>query len=540
MSYTVEEIGKRAKERNPELGKFSDAEIGDRLVKRNPNLATLVAPKAPEAPAEAPKSFGRKVADVFTGSTQKFAQTLGAAAAYATGETQKIDEAKMAESESRFNLAKQLRTASPEQAARIKSQLGQGTDVKTATETIPALMKTNKQVFGEGLGTALEATTGGLLGAGKTGTLGKAVAPALSKSLGQAVGRGATMGATYGGLSGLSQGLQDDKGLGGLAKSTAIGGATGAALGGAFAAAGYGISKLHKVGPKLQEEAGKKSEDIYRKVLKMSPVEQAREKMKGQNTPKLLKELGLTGDVEEMSQKLKTIYEGKEDDLTNLLAKKAKSGAAVSVDDFERAANKSLAKYKTHVAEYGNIENRVKTIVENTRKLHGNRIPVSVANQIKRDLWKDAFNISGTEVVNDATKEAGTAMKELIEKALPDLEIAKMNKELGRFVVASKQLVKSAPRLQSGVMRSRLGAIIGGVIGLPGGPYGAMGTAALGSQIDKLLLSNAPLRTQVAQLLAQMEGATPMLQKSLENQVLRLLERYGILEAAKQAAKSVK
>ncbi len=538
MPYTVEQIGARAKERNPELGKFSDKEIGDRLVKRNPNLATLVAPKAPEAPVEAPKSFGRKVADVFTGSTQKFAQTLGAAAGVATGATKQIDEAKMAESESRFNLAKQLRTASPEQAARIKSQLGQGTDVQTATETIPALMKTNKQVFGEGLGTALEATTGGLLGAGKTGTLGKAVAPALSKSLGQAVGRVATMGATYGGLSGLSQGLQDDKSLGGLAKSTAIGGATGAALGGAFSAIGYGVSKLHKVAPKLQEEAGKRSEDIYRKVLKMSPVEQAREKMKGQNTPKLLKELGLTGDVEEMSQKLKTIYEGKEDDLTNLLAKKAKAGAAVSVDDFERAANKSLAKYKTHVAEYGNIENRVKTIVENTRKLHGNRIPVSVANQIKRDLWKDAFNISGTEVINDATKEAGTAMKELIEKALPDLEIAKMNKELGRFVVASKQLVKSAPRLQSGVMRSRLGAIIGGVIGLPGGPYGAMGTAALGSQIDKLLLSNSPLRTQVAQLLAQMEGATPMLQKSLENQVLRLLERYGILEAAKQAAKA--
>ena len=540
MPYTVEQIGARAKERNPELGKFSDKEIGDRLVKRNPNLATLVAPAQAQAPVEAPKSFGRKVADVFTGSTQKFAQTLGAAAGVATGATKQIDEAKMAESESRFNLAKQLRTASPEQATRIKSQLSQGTDVQTATETIPALMKTNKQVFGEGLGTALEATTGGLLGAGKTGTLGKAVAPALSKSLGQAVGRGATMGATYGGLSGLSQGLQDDKSLGGLAKSTAIGGATGAALGGAFAAAGYGISKLHKVGPKLQEEAGKKSEDIYRKVLKMSPVEQAREKMKGQNTPKLLKELGLTGDVEEMSQKLKTIYEGKEDDLTNLLAKKAKAGASVSVDDFERAANKSLAKYKTHVAEYGNIENRVKTIVENTRKLHGNRIPVSVANQIKRDLWKDAFNISGTEVVNDATKEAGTAMKELIEKALPDLEIAKMNKELGRFVVASKQLVKSAPRLQSGVMRSRLGAIIGGIVGLPGGPYGAMGTAALGSQVDKLLLSNPTLRTQIAQILSRMEGAAPMVQKSLENQVLRLLERYGILEAAKQAAKATK
>lgn len=491
-----------------------------------------------QAPKEAPKSFGRKVADVFTGSTQKFGQTLGAAAGVATGATKRIDEAKMAEAESRFNLAKQLRTAGPEQAARIKSQLGQGTDVQTATETIPALMKTNKQVFGEGLGTALEATTGGLLGAGKTGTLSKAVAPTLSKTLGQAVGRGAGMGAAYGGLSGLSQGLQDDKSLGGLAKSTAMGAGTGAALGGAFAAAGYGISKLHKAGPKLQEEAGKKSEDIYRKVLKMTPTEQMREKAQGKNTPKLLKELGITGDMEKMGGKVQELLDGKEDELTSLLAKRAKAGAVVSVDDLEKAANKSLEKYRPHLSEYGNIKKKVEDIIANARLLYGDVIGVDDANRIKRALWKDAYNPTGSEIVNDAVYEAGSAVKGLIEKAIPDKNVSGMNKLIGELVVAAKQITKSAPRLQSGKMSSRLGAIIGGIVGIPGGPYAAMGSAALGSQVDKLLLSNVPLRTQIAQLLAQAEKASPMVQKSLENQVLRLLERYGILEAAKLAAKA--
>lgn len=500
-----------------------------------------VAPSAPPVPTTAPvpqKSFGRKVADVFTGSTQKFGQTLGAAAGVATGATRQIDEAKMAEAESRFNLAKQLRTAGPEQATRIKSQLGQGTDVPTAVEAIPALKKTPKQVYGEALGVGLEATAGGLLGAGKAGVLGKAAVPVAAKTLGQAVGRGAAMGATYGGLSGLSTGLQEDKKLGGLAKSTAIGAGTGAAIGGAFSAIGYGVSKLHKVAPKAQSAAGKKSEDIYRKVLKMTPVEQAREKAQGKNTPRLLKELGVTGDMEKIAEKVQQTLDGKEDELTALLAKRAKQGAVVSVDDLEKAATKSLEKYRPHLSEYSNIKKKVEDILANARLNYGDIIGVDDANRIKRALWKDAYSVSGAEVVNDAVYEAGSAVRGLIEKAIPDRDVAGMNKGIGELVVAAKQIAKSATRLQSGKMSSRLGAIIGGVIGIPGGPYAAMGSAALGSQVDKLLLSNVPLRTEIAQLLAKMEGASPMLQKSLENQVLRLLERYGILEAAKQAAKT--
>ena len=257
MSYTVEEIGARAKERNPELGRFSDAEIGDRLVKRNPNLATLVAPKALEMSVEQPKSFGRKVADVFTGSTQKFAETLGAAAGVATGATKRIDEAKMAEAESRFNLAKQLRTAGPEQAARIKSQLGQGTDVQTATETIPALMKTNKQVVGEALGSGLEAMSGGILSSGKKIAAG-AVAKPVVQTLGGAIKAGAKTGAIYGGIGGTSQGMQKDKSTLGILGSAATGAGIGAGIGGALGGITHGISRgIQKTGEAITKQQGK-------------------------------------------------------------------------------------------------------------------------------------------------------------------------------------------------------------------------------------------------------------------------------------------
>ena len=112
-----------------------------------------------------------------------------------------------------------------------------------------------------------------------------------------------------------------------------------------------------------------------------------------------------------------------------------------------------------------------------------------------------------------------------------------MNEELGRFVVGSAQLAKSATRQQSGKMSSRLGAIIGGILGIPGGPLAAVGTATIGSQVDRLLLSNPTLRTNIASLMARMEGATPGVQRMLQNQIIQLLERHGIMAAAREMSK---
>lgn len=485
----------------------------------------------PETPIQEPtpkKSILRRVGDLFTSGTQKFADTLGAAAAVATGVTRKIDEAKMQESESRFNLAKQLRTASPEQAAKIKSQLGQGTNLQTAVETIPALQKTNRQVFGEALATGLEATSGGLLGGGKGFALSKAVPEVAASSLKQAVGRGATTGAIYGGLSGAAQGLQDNKNLSGIVKSTALGGATGGLLGGTFGAAGYGITKLPKF-------AGNKAESIYKDVLKMTPTEQAREQAQGKSTPLLLKKLGQKGNLDNIGENVTNLLDEKEEKLSTLLKSRAKQSAAISVDDFEKSTKESLEKYKPHLAEYSSIKNKLDSIIASARENYGNTIGVDVANDIKRALWKDAFNPSGSQVVSDAIYEAGSAMKDLIEKAVPDADIAGMNKELGELIVASKQLSKSSTRKQSGIMRSRLGAIIGGVVGLPGGVVGSMTSAALGSKVDELLLSNVALKTQIASLLTKMEGSTPTMQKMIENQVVQLLKRHGIIDAARKA-----
>jgi len=531
MPYTVEQIGARAKERNPELSKFSDKDIGERLVKRNPGLATLVASKEKE-PQKAPatqKPFLRKVGDFFTGNTQKFAETLGAAAAQVSGVADDINASKIREAEAIQQLSR-IKPKTPQQEQNIKSQLSQAPSVPLATEAIPALKKSAKQVYGEALGTGLEAVSGGLLGTGKAGVLGKAVPKVAAKTLGTAVLRGAGTGAVYGGLSGASQGLQTDAKALDIGKSALLGAGAGASIGGALGAIGYGIGKL-------PQKLDKKSEDIYRKVLKMSPSEMAKEAKQGKNTPALLKKLKLTGNVQDMTDDLEAIYEKKENALTNLLKKRAKAGVAIDVDDLEKAANESLEQYRAHVAEYDSIQAKVSKIIENTRKNFGNTIGVDNANEVKRALWKDAFSRSNSEIVNDAVYEAGSAMKKLIEQAIPDKNIAGMNNELGQFVVASKQLLKSAVRPQSGKMSSRLGAIIGTIIGLPGGPWSALGTGVAGSQVDKYITSNPALQTKLAQLMARYASSPPLMQNIIKNQIVQILVTHGLIKVGQEAAK---
>lgn len=76
MPYTLEQIGQRAKERNPELGKFSDKDIGDRLVKRNPNLSALVAPSAPEQAPAPHRGIMDIASDVVVGAGKGIGSTI--------------------------------------------------------------------------------------------------------------------------------------------------------------------------------------------------------------------------------------------------------------------------------------------------------------------------------------------------------------------------------------------------------------------------------------------------------------------------------
>src|SRR3990167_3644831 len=200
--------------------------VFDEARKRGASSDTMVAEiiKQNARPAIAPKEPGivEKAARILSPkSVEGFGETLGTAAAVAGGVTKRIGEAQVQEADARLRLAQQLRVAGPEQAARIRAQLGQGPAVKEATEQLPALKKTGREIAAEAVGTGLAIATGASI-------VGKA--PGAAAALGRIAG-----GAAFGGGAGLEAGLKDETKRVGQVLASA---GEGAAAGGGGAGAG--------------------------------------------------------------------------------------------------------------------------------------------------------------------------------------------------------------------------------------------------------------------------------------------------------------
>lgn len=481
-----------------------------------------------QAPMQPQKRGGimSRVGRLFGGSTAAFGTTLGTALGVATGTADELNAAAIGEAESRRKLSEILsrRDITETQRSRIFSQLGQGQQTVTAERTLP--LKTTKQVVGEAVGTLGEGLA--VTGVGRLIPHAARAAPLAVK-----VAQGAKVGALFGGIGGLGASLQENRSSRDVALSTGLGVAAGGAIGGAIPLVGAGWNKVRK---KIAELADRKSERIYQNVLRMSPTELQREAAQGKNTPSLLKHLGMSGSREDMADELERIYDSKGRALQKVMDERAAKGVTVSVDDFEKTVMESLKKYKTHVSEYSAIDSKVKNLVENTRRLYGNEIPVNVANEVKSALWKDgSFNPAGTEVVNDAVYEAGSAMRKLIEAAIPDEDIAGMNRELGQFIVANKQLQKSIARPLTGKMSRMLYGIMGGIFGLSGGPLASIGGGYSMAQIDKVL-SNATIRTTMATLLTKIADAPTPAARNVVEQAVREIITRELERGAGQAA----
>lgn len=91
-TFTVEQIGQRAKERNPQkLQGFSDLEIGQRLVERNPQLKALVPKDKPDVPK---KSLGERISsgskEIGIGAAKQFLRSRKETAGLVSGIAKKV------------------------------------------------------------------------------------------------------------------------------------------------------------------------------------------------------------------------------------------------------------------------------------------------------------------------------------------------------------------------------------------------------------------------------------------------------------------
>lgn len=105
--------------------------------------------------------------DVFLRAQKGFGETLGGATAVLTGTERMRREAELSEGESMDNIRKLYRKETdPIRKENLRKQLEQGALVPTAQEVIPGFDKTAKEIFGEGLGVAIDIASFGTYGAG--------------------------------------------------------------------------------------------------------------------------------------------------------------------------------------------------------------------------------------------------------------------------------------------------------------------------------------------------------------------------------------
>ncbi len=258
MALTAEQRAEIKKKLLAGTVKSSSSKVADvkarLLASKEKDIAPVVKQKAvvpwsevSDKPRSTLSFLPRAAADLFTKSSQAFGKTLGAALSVATGETKKQDAAAVSEADSRLKLAQIYNRATPEQKKHILAQLKGGTDLGVATENNADLMKTNRQVFGEGIGTGLEMLQGG--GLSKAGSIVKGARTGAA-TLRSATLSGAKIGAVYGGAGSASRAMQENKSAGRIVGETALGTVVGAGTG---ALTGAGLYKLGE-GPRVRAE----------------------------------------------------------------------------------------------------------------------------------------------------------------------------------------------------------------------------------------------------------------------------------------------
>lgn len=211
---------------------------------------------------------GGLAGEILTGNTQRFGQTIGEALA-APGNADLYAENLQQHTKIQNDLLK---------AIQAKKKMGQDTSrLETAlqhhVESTPKLEdftgdvinKSAEQVIGEGIGTGLEALSGGVLGEGAGAVASKTL------STGEKIKDLAKVGATYGAIGGTSSAMQDNSSLGGVLGNAALSGAIGGATGAGLGALGAGAGKLAKLGGGKAQDASKITGEILQGEAKDIP-----------------------------------------------------------------------------------------------------------------------------------------------------------------------------------------------------------------------------------------------------------------------------
>lgn len=150
---------------------------------------------------------------------------------------------------------------------------------------------------------------------------------------------------------------------------------------------------------------------------------------------------------------------------------------------------------------------------------------------IKEKLWNKAYESQKTKSENSAPHFLGTAAKEMIEKAYPNVAVQEINERIGQLLELKSflQNIVNGKKVPGGKLGTMIYKIIGGIVGsTTGSPAMALASAEVAGALQRAAV-NPALRTRLSARLLEIikgeTGKTPV--KKKDNLVPPTTSLYG-------------
>lgn len=294
---------------------------------------------------------------------------------------------------------------------------------------------------------------------------------------------------------------------------------------------GGGASKTAKVGKfsKFIDSAVKKlsgkAEKIYTEAL--SPTTKAMKQKAEKIIPELLKrkEAGTLKNISQKAQQEIIEYGSKIDEFIENIPKEAKVKIKPAIDKI------SDWKKQFIVDDVILDDNAVKLAdnLKNTLAKFGNEVPAETMIKVRRVL--DNAVSRGKGFLDDVStlntqvkKEATNAIREELAKDFP--ELAKINKEFTFWKNVDDVVGATLQRKtgQTGAFGSKTSQILGGVLGLKGGPVGSAVGAYVAKKLNSIVGSSLWKTTSAV----QRQKIADALANGNANTILTVLKELGV------------
>jgi len=532
---TIEELGKKVKEKYPQYNTYSDLEVGQKTLEKYPVYQNRIDP-----PKQ--KSSVSKVIDFFIGSEKGFGQTLGSAVTAATmgGKVKQATQDYITAGKNILSIADTV--SDPAEKKRLTDQANEmfkrgGGYVK---EAIPAVTKSTKQIVGEAIGVGADILSFGTYGTAakgmKTGELALKVAQPTIRAMilkggnefrNYAIQQAATSGG-LGILYGVSNELEKNNTVANAFKKGIISGT--------ISALGSGLISAGQLGYYKATSPAETSK-IFREAIGMPKnVKKAEERSGKYASDILIKEGGGTAEslknkyeslADEMNTSIKTAIENKPD--VSFYKKEVKN----------IITNKVQKEYPTTLTR-GQVEKLVDTL--DLAALQGEgQIPATLLNDLRSEigtkyLKNSDWLLKELPQKKEATKIAYFVMADLIKDRFKTEDVAQLFRNESAYLKGYEAVIN---KLSTGggpvsggakVVSAAAGAAVGGLVGfMKGGMVGGIIGSFLGVGTEELARSTIG-RTTFASALRKAGLISEKISEAEITKFINLLIRNGVIK----------